>query len=169
MVERYGQLTAKVLSSPYDGLHHFFLISAGSKDGLHKEQPVVVKEGVIGRLEKVGSHISRVLLLNDSSSRIPVITSQSQQMAILAGDGTFLPTLVYVGDVRKIQQGEHVVTSGMGGIFPAGLPVGVVDDITNSKIRVRPYAPFQSIDVIHVLQARSEEFREELKAMLRAE
>jgi len=169
MVEQYGQLTAKILSSPYDGLHHFFLIAAGSQDGLNKEQPVVVKEGVVGRLEKVGSHVSRVLLLNDSSSRIPVVTSTSQQMAILAGEGTFLPALVYVGDVRKIQQGEQVVTSGMGGIFPAGLPIGIVDEISNNKIRVRPYAPFYSMDCVHILQVHSEEFREEFKAMLRAE
>lgn len=142
-VEKYGHLTAKILSSPYDGLHHFFLIAAGDKDGLEKDQAVVVKEGVVGRLEKVGRHLSRVLLLNDPNSRIPVVTSTSQQKAILAGDGSFFPTLVYVGDVHKIQQGERVVTSGMGGLFPAQLPVGIVDEITNGKIRIRPYAPFK--------------------------
>ncbi|MBA3813839.1 MAG: rod shape-determining protein MreC [Alphaproteobacteria bacterium] len=169
IVEQCGHLTAKILSSPYDGLHHFFLIASGDKDGIEKEQPVIVKEGVVGRLEKVGAHVSRVLLLNDSNSRIPVITSTSQQKAILAGDGTFLPTLVYVGDVRKIQQGEQVLTSGMGGIFPAGLPVGIVDEITNNKIRVRPYVPFKSIEWVHILRLHPEGFREELNAALRAE
>jgi rod shape-determining protein MreC len=169
IVEQQRQLTAKILSSPYDGLHHFFLIAAGDKDGLEKEQPVIAKEGVVGRLEKVGTYVSRVLLLNDPNSRIPVVTSISQQKAILAGDGTFLPTLVYIGDVRKIQQGEKVVTSGMGGIFPAGLPIGIVDEITNNKIRVRPYVPFQDIEWVHILRINSEEFMEELNAALRAE
>lgn len=169
MVEQYGQLTAKILVSPYDGLHHFFLIAAGYREGLEKEQPVVVKEGVVGRLEKVGRYASRVLLLNDSNSRIPVMTSTSQQKAILSGDGTFLPTLVYVGDVRKVQRGEKVVTSGMGGIFPPGLPVGIVDEITNNNIKVRPYVPFQDIEWVHILRTHSEEFREELNAALRAE
>lgn len=169
MVEQYGQMTAKILSSPYDGLHHFLLIAAGNKDGLEKEQPVVVKEGVVGRLEKVGAYVSRVLLLNDSNSRIPVITSTSQQKAILAGDGTFLPTLVYVGDMRKIQQGEQVVTSGLGGVFPPGLPIGIVDEISSNKIRVRPYVPFQQIEWVHILRIHSEGFREELNAALRAE
>lgn len=169
MVEKYGHLTAKILSSPYDGLHHFVLIAAGYKDGLEKEQPVIVKEGVLGRLEKVGRHVSRILLLNDSNSRIPVITSTSQQKAILAGDGTFFPTLVYVGDIRKIQPGEKVVTSGMGGIFPAGLPIGIVDEITNNKIRVRPYAPFRDMEWVHILQVNSDEFMEEFNAALRAE
>lgn len=169
IVEKCGHFTARILSSPYDGLHHFFLIAAGDKDGLEKEQPVVVKEGVVGRLEKVGKYVSRVLLLNDSNSRIPVITSTSQQKAILAGDGTFLPTLVYVGDVRKVQRGEKVVTSGLGGLFPAGLPVGIVDEIANNKIKVRPYVPFQDIEWVHILHINSEEFMEELNAALRAE
>lgn len=169
LFEKQGHLTAKILSSPYDGLHHFFLIAAGDKDGLEKEQPVIVKEGVVGRLEKVGRSVSRVLLLNDSNSRIPVITLTSQQKAILAGEGTFFPTLVYVGDIRKIQPGEKVVTSGMGGIFPAGLPVGIVDEITSNKIKVRPYAPFQKIDWVHILQVNSEEMMEELDEASRAE
>lgn len=167
--EKYGQLTAKILVSPYDGLHHFFLVAAGSKDGLEKDQAVIVKEGVLGRLEKVGKHVSRVLLLNDSNSRIPVMTSTSQQKAILAGDGTFLPTLVYVGDVHKVQRGEKIVTSGMGGIFPAGLPVGIVDEIDNGNIRIRPYVPFRAIEWVHILQAHPKDFMEELNAALRAE
>jgi len=169
MFEKYGHCTAKILSSPYDGLHHFFLLAAGHKNGLEKDQAVIVKEGVVGRLEKVGRYVSRVLLLNDTNSRIPVMTSTSQQKAILAGDGTFLPILVYVSDVRKIQKGEKVITSGLGGIFPAGLPVGIVDEITNDSIRVRPYAPFKNIEWVHILHINSEEFMEELNAALRAE
>lgn len=169
MFEKYGHLTAKILVSPYDGIHHFFLIAAGHKDGLEKDQAVIVKEGIVGRLEKVGRHVSRVLLLNDPNSRIPVTTVTSQQKAILAGDGTFLPTLVYVGDVHKIQPGEKVVTSGMGGIFPAELPVGIVDEVTNGKIRIRPYVPFHHIEWVHILKMNSEGFTEELNAALRAE
>jgi len=161
--------TAKILSSPYDGLHHFFLIAAGHKDKVERDQAVIVKEGVVGRLEKVGHSISRVLLLNDPNSRIPVVTTNSQQKAILAGDGSFFPTLVYVGDVRKVQKGEKIITSGMGGIFPAGLPIGIVEKITNNEVRIRPYVPFRDIEWVHILQVPSPEFRHELNAALRAE
>jgi rod shape-determining protein MreC len=169
MVDQYGHHAARILVSPYDGLHHFFLIEAGRKNGLEKNQAVVVQEGIIGRVEKVGKHISRVLLLNDSNSRIPVITQISQQQAILAGDGSFFPELVYVSDSRTIQPGESVVTSGMGGIFPAGIPVGIVDEITNNHIKIRPYAPFQRIEWVHILKTRTEDFTHELNAALRAE
>lgn len=169
VLEQYEHLTAKILGSPYDGLHHFFLIEAGTQVGLQKNQAVIVKEGVVGRLEKVGRKISRVLLLNDSNSRIPVVTQTSQQQAILAGDGSFFPKLVYVTDSRKIQPGEPVLTSGMGGMFPAGLPVGIVEEVTSNHIKVRPYIPFRKIKWVHILQMKTEGFTDELNAALRAE
>lgn len=167
--EKHGYLTARILANPYDGIHHFFLIAAGQKEGLEKDQAVIVHEGVVGRLEKVGRHVARVLLLNDASSRIPVMTTTSEQKAILAGDGGFLPALVYVGDIRKVQKGEQVVTSGLGGIFPSGLPVGIVDEITNGKIRVRPYVPIHNLEWVHVLRTNSEGFVQELNNALEGE
>lgn len=167
--ETYGHLTARILASPYDGLHHFFLIEAGHKEGLEKDLAVVVPEGIVGRLEKIGTHVARVLLLTDTSSRIPVMTLISEQKAILAGDGSFFPTLVYVGETQKIQQGEQVVTSGLGGIFPAGFPVGVVEDTSNGKITVRPYVPFQKLEWVHILRLHSEDFRRELTTALEGE
>jgi len=165
----YEHQTVRVLSTPYDGIHHFFLIAAGEKNGLQKDQAVISPEGVVGRLEKVGSFISRILLLNDSSSRIPVITLESEQKAILSGDGSFMPTLVYIGDAKKIQKGEPVVTSGFGGIFPPGLPIGIVDDVSNGKLRVRPYAPLRDLEWVHILQFNSEEYLEELNSSLEGE
>ena len=167
--EKHGFITARILSSPYDGLHHFFLIAAGQKEGLEKDQAVIVHEGVVGRLEKVGRQVSRVLLLNDASSRIPVVTEVSEQKAILAGDGSFLPALVYVADVRKVQKGEKVVTSGLGGIFPASLPVGIIDEITNGKIRVRPFVPLHNLEWVHILQVNAEGFLDELNTALEGE
>ncbi|HUX80224.1 MAG TPA: rod shape-determining protein MreC [Alphaproteobacteria bacterium] len=167
--QKYGHITTRILSSPYDGLHHFFLIAAGHGENLEKNQAVIVPEGVVGRLEKVGRYVSRVLLLNDINSRIPVMTSESKQKAILAGDGSFFPTLVYIEDMRKVQKGESVLTSGLGGIFPAGLPIGRVDEITNGKIRVRPYVPFQKLEWVQILRINPDGFLEELSTVLEGE
>lgn len=162
--EKYGHSVARILSSPYDGLHHFFLVAAGQKDGLEKNQAVVAPEGVVGRIERVGKYISRVLLLNDINSRIPVITASSHQKAILTGDGSFFPILVYIGDIRKIQTGENVQTSGLGGIFPAGLPVGRVEGTANGKVKIRPYISFQNLEWVHILKMKSNDFLEELNS-----
>ncbi len=160
----YKKHTVPIISSPYDGLHHFFLVKAGESDGLERNQAVISPEGIVGRLEKVGNFVSRVLLLNDINSKIPVKTATSDQMAILVGDGSFFPALVYVVDPRKIVLGEAVVTSGLGGIFPPGIPVGIVDKVTGDKISIRPYAPFQKLEWVHVLEPISDTYTEELAA-----
>ncbi len=167
--EAYGHITARIISTPYDGQKHFFLIAAGRKESVGKDQAVIVPEGVVGRIEKVGEHIARVLLFNDVSSRIPVMTSLSGQKAILAGDGSSSPTLVYVEDIRRIQKGEEVVTSGLGGIFPPGLSVGVVGDILNGKITVKSCIPFQKLEWIQVLKPNFEDFPKDMSALLEEE
>lgn len=159
--EPYKHLTARVMATPYDGIHHAFLIEAGADEGLEKDQAVVAQAGILGRLEKVGRHVARVLLLNDMNSRIPVMTVTSQQKAILAGDGNFSPMLVYVSEPQTIQKGEQVVTSGLGGIFPAGLPVGIVSNTADGKIRVRPYVSPADLEWVHVLKTLFDPLREE--------
>ncbi len=159
--EPYKHLTARIVATPYDGIHHVFLIEAGTRDGLEKDQAVVALLGILGRLEKVGRHVARVLLLNDANSRIPVMTVSSNQKAILAGDGSFSPALVYVAEPQNVQKGEQVVTSGLGGIFPPGLPVGTVSETANGKIRVRPYVSPGGLEWVHVLKPFSNTLMEE--------
>ena len=159
----------RILSSPYDGLHRFFLIEGGAKEGLTKNQAVVVNEGIVGRIEKVGRHVARVLLMTDLNSRIPVMTTLSEQKAILAGNGTFLSTLVYINDVSKLQVGEKIVTSGLGGIFPPGFPVGVIESLDQGKVKVRPYAPLQTIEWVQILNIQPQEFHREVSAALEDE
>lgn len=167
--EKYRHIASRVLATPYDGIHYFLVILAGQKEKLEEGQAVVVPEGVVGRLEKIGEYVSRVLLLNDVESRIPVMTVKSGQKAILAGDESSLPILVYITDIRKVEKGERVVTSGLGGIFPPGIPVGVVDQISNGKIIIRPYVNFRDLEWVTVLKANAEGYIEDLKTSLEGE
>lgn len=160
---------ARVLASPYDGLHRFFLIEGGEKEGIIKDQAVVVEEGIVGRIEKVGKHLARVLLITDLNSRVPVMTSLSEQKAIFAGNGSSLSTLVYVSDVNKLQVGEKVVTSGLGGIFPPGFPVGVIESLDHGKVMVRPYVQFRNIEWIQILILRPHDFHREVSSALEDE
>lgn len=165
----YHQLTARVIASPYDGVHSFFLISAGTPQKVKPDQAVVAPAGIVGRTEKIGHHVSRVLLLSDKSSRIPVMTEKSNLKAILTGEGPSLPSLVYITNIQHVQKGERVLTSGLGGIFPPGLPVGRVEDVKNGKIRVRPYVFLPGLDWVHVLSPQTETIPEEMKSGLEDE
>lgn len=165
----YHQLTARVVASPYDGAHSFFLISAGRPQNLKPDQAVVAPCGIVGRTEKIGRHTSRVLLLTDKSSRIPVMTETSNLKAILTGEGLSFPSLVYITNIQHVQKGERVLTSGLGGIFPPGLPVGKVEDVKNGKIRVRPYVFFPDLEWVQVLSPHSGTLSQEMRTGLEDE
>src|SRR5579885_2007186 len=97
-------------------------------------------EGVAGRVTEVGSRAARVLLLTDLNSRVPVVIEETRERAVLAGDNTSRPRLIYLPEKSAIQVGDRVVTAGSGGIFPPGLPVGAVSSIDGDIVRVEPEA-----------------------------
>jgi len=109
---------------------------------------VISGEGLVGRLTEVGVRAARVLLITDLNSRVPVIVESSHTAAVLAGDNSERPRLVYLGNAKDIKIGDRVVTSGEGGIFPPGLPVGVVAALDSGLPRVEPYAELSELGYV---------------------
>lgn len=162
------QTSARVIASPYDGLHYFLVVAIGTRDKVVSGQAVIAPEGIVGRLTNVGKYVSRVLLINDIDSKIPVVTAHSGQNAILAGESDDFPKLVYVKDSSKIEPNEPILTSGFGGVFPPGLPVGNVHKIDNGMISVKPIVNFSHLNWVQILQA-PQGYLEELQATLEGE
>lgn len=146
-------LTARMLTDHRGNFRHSAIINAGSIHGVATGQAVVSADGVVGRVLQVGKTSSRVLFLTDSYSKIPVVTQRSGQQAIVAGNNDDLPTLRFVASMKGLEVGEKLFTSGAGGMFPRGLPVGVVREIRpDGTVRVRPLAPLHSISYVSVIQ-----------------
>jgi rod shape-determining protein MreC len=144
-------ITARIVSDLGGPYVHSALINGGSTDGIKKDQAVISDSGLIGRVVDVGEHSARVLLLNDINSRVPVITESTREKSILIGSNTDRPTLAYLTADHKINVGERVVTSGDGGIFPAGIPVGVVTSIQGGSIGVQPFVDAVSPHFVSVV------------------
>jgi rod shape-determining protein MreC len=87
---------------------------------------VLSEHGLVGRVVGVSDHVSRVLLLTDAESRTPVLLVRTNGRAILSGDGGEAPKLDYLRTAIDLKEGDRVLTSGDGGVFPRGLPVGTV-------------------------------------------
>jgi rod shape-determining protein MreC len=102
------------------------LANAGSDKGVTEGNPVISEHGLVGRIVGVSDHVSRVLLLTDAQSRTPVLLVRNNGRAILSGDGGESPKLDYVRPPQGLKEGDRVLTSGDGGVFPRGLPVGTV-------------------------------------------
>jgi rod shape-determining protein MreC len=128
------------------------LIDVGSEQGVEVGNPAISEHGVIGRVVGVTKGASRILLLTDISSRTPVLIARSNARAILTGDGGPNPKLAYLRGQDPVKDGDRILTSGDGGLFPRGLPVGVAVIGLDGAWRVRLDSDFAPIDFVQVLQ-----------------
>ncbi|MEZ5919090.1 MAG: rod shape-determining protein MreC [Alphaproteobacteria bacterium] len=118
---------------------------------MEKGQAVLSGDGLIGRIIEAGQKTSRILLLTDMNSRVPVLVENTSQHAILAGDNGPYAKLLLVSTDSEITEGSRIVTSGHGGLFPKGLPVGMAVKTADERIVVQPYADFNRIVYVRII------------------
>ena len=125
---RIDYRTVRVIATSSGAFVHSALLEGGTEQGIRIGQPVMNAGGVLGRIVEAGKRTSRVLLLNDVNSRIPVVVGASQTRAILAGDNSTNPRITMLPQGAVIAPGDEILTTGVGGMFPRGLKVGVASD-----------------------------------------
>ncbi|WP_122036566.1 rod shape-determining protein MreC [Aliivibrio sp. EL58] len=127
-------------SAPYT---HQVMIDKGQVDGVYEGQPVISDKGIVGQINYVGAHNSRVLLLTDPNNSIPVQVERNDIRVIASGKG-YLDTmqLEHIPTNTDVEVGDRLVSSGLGGRYPEGYPVGYISNIDNDNKR-----PFASIDL----------------------
>lgn len=144
-------VTARVIGDSGGAFVRSILVNSGRREGVKKGNAALSGKGLLGRVAEVGDRSARVLLINDLNSRIPVVIERSREQAILAGDNSVTPRLLYLPITTTVQVGDRIVTSGHGGAFPVGLPVGVVTSISEEGVRVVPYADATNIEYVRLM------------------
>lgn len=144
-------VTARVIADTGGAFAHSLLLNVGARPGVGKGMAVTTGAGLVGRISDVGARSARVLLITDLNSRIPVLIEQTRTRAILAGNNTYRPQLLHLPPGVTVSPGDRVVTSGHGGVFPAGLPVGVVEQVGEGGISVQPFVPRDRIEYVRVV------------------
>lgn len=144
-------ITARIVADTGGAFVHSLLVNAGSRDGVRKGQAVVAGEVLVGRIAEVGVRTARVLLLTDINSRIPVMIESSRTKAILTGDNSDRPRISYLIDGISISRGDRVVTSGHGGAFPPGIPVGVVSSVGEGTATLEPFVHRHRLEYVTVV------------------
>lgn len=144
-------ISSRVIANSGGSFVRSVLIDAGSGEGVTRGQAAITGEGLVGRVTEVGDRASRILLLTDLNSRIPVAFDSTRERAVMAGDNSDQPRLLYVSAGAPVNIGDRIVTSGNGGIFPPGLPVGVVAAIEDGVVRIDPYAELSRLDYLRVV------------------
>lgn len=143
-------ISAKIVAESGDDFTHTLIIYIGDAD-VKKGQVVLASESVIGRIDRVGNKYAKVILLNDISSKIPVIIERTRARGILSGNNTRFAQLIFTKSTADIQEGDLVVTSGVGGIFPTGLPIGFVNSICGNDIDVETISDLDRVEYVKVV------------------
>ena len=144
-------VTTRVVGDTGGAFVHSMLVNSGAREGIRKGQAVIAGEFLVGRIAEVGQRSARVLLLTDINSHIPVLIESSRAKAILTGDNTDRPKLNYLSANSNAAPGDRVVSSGHGGAFPPGVPIGVVSSVQDGIVRVEPFIHRYQLEYVTVV------------------
>jgi rod shape-determining protein MreC len=164
---------AEVIGKSVDNLHHVLLINKGLLAGIQRNFPVLLREGVVGRIQSATALQATVELIIDRRHRFPVLIQRSRDQLQLRGEGGGLRLVAQdrgvvfgLGDglrmnrirlLADVQQGDRVITSGLAGIFPKGLLVGNVTGVIRERhelfqsAEIKPSVNFNKIEGVFVI------------------
>jgi rod shape-determining protein MreC len=149
--QRYGFLTGRIIADGRGPFVKSVLINAGSRLGVAKGQGVIAAGGLAGRVIEAGALSARILLITDLNSRIPVIVEGTGVRAILSGDNSPRPRLRFLPEINNLAVGQRIVTSGHGGVLPAGLPVGRIAAAKDGVFRVQPFVNLDRLEYLQIV------------------
>lgn len=150
-------VAARVIDNHHDSLFKTITINKGTADGLRVGLPVVTERGVAGRTIETSWHAARVLLLIDENSNIDALIQRSRAQGILQGAGADGCNLKYVSKAEEVLVGDVIITSGLAGVFPKGLPLGTVRASSRregglfQRIEVSPTIDFGKLEEVLVV------------------
>jgi rod shape-determining protein MreC len=149
--------TAKVIARGYDRLLYTMILDKGKNSGIKKDMPVITPKGLVGKIYAIKDNSSEVLLLKDPNFSVAVRLQNSRHEGVISGTGHRYCILKYIPPEEGVEKGEVAVTSGLDGIFPPGLLVGVVSSVRKEgieffqDIRVLPFQSDAKIEEVVIL------------------
>jgi rod shape-determining protein MreC len=163
----FNFVTARVIGREQVTLSKTILINKGTVHGLNAGMPVMAGPGLIGRIIDISWHTAKVLLLIDESSNIDAIVQRNRTQGIIRGAGSRGCVLRYISKTQDVQEGDTIISSGIGGIFPKGLMIGQVSHVDRQdaglflKINVAPSIDFSKLEEVLVLTSGDDEIEGE--------
>lgn len=150
-------ITGVVLADSGSPFRQSVLLNVGARDGLVDGWATMDGIGLVGRISGVAQNTARVILLTDASSRIPAVIQPSGQRTIVSGDNTSAPPVDFLENADVVRAGDRVISSGDGGVFPAGLLIGQIAEDPGGRLRVRLAADYERLEFLRVLRHHGNE------------
>jgi len=142
-------VSARVMLDEQSPYLESFIINVGANKSIKNGMAVLDGKNFIGRIVDVNFFSSRVLLISDLNSKIPVVTEPSAHQGILSGHGNKKPTIEYLPTNHNVQNGDKVFTSGKEGIFSPGIPIGSITKEDN-EIKVLLFSDLSQVNFINI-------------------
>ena len=161
--QNYTLLPAKVISISGKITPITATINKGANDSIWVDQPVINQEGLIGRISSVSADFAIVQLLTDPSNRVASRVVSSREMGIIKYNTSSGMSLDNFPTQGTIAVGDTIISSGLGGVYPAGLKVGVVTEVIKEElqpfytVKILPSANFYSLEELFILRNTEEE------------
>ncbi len=146
-------VTGVVLADSGSPFRQSLLLNIGDRDGIMDGWAAMDGLGLVGRISGVGKRTSRVVMVTDTSSRVPALIQPSGQKALVVGDNSMVPPIDFLEAPDLVRPGDRVVTSGDGGVLPPGLVIGQVAKDAGGRLRVRLSADIERLEFLRVLRA----------------
>ncbi len=136
------------------------LIDKGSVHGIHKRMAVVNSQGLVGRVIETSQTTSRVILLLDTESRVSALLQDSRDLGVAEGDGSPFLRMTHIDRQSAVKMGDRVLSSGFGGVYPKGVPVGTIEMVGTEKDGLelfavtKPYVNFSKLEEVLVMASQ---------------
>jgi rod shape-determining protein MreC len=135
------------------------IIDKGAKDNIAVGMPVVVPEGIVGQIVDVSGRYAKVLLIVDQNSAVDALVQRTRARGLLKGEFADQCRLEYVLRKEDVRMGDVIVTSGLDDVFPKGLRIGEIEDISGAPnemfytITIAPFVDFEKLEELLILPA----------------
>ena len=144
-------ISARVVAEENDAFAHSVVAYVGNEN-VKKGDVVLSDRGVVGRIDAVKASYAKIITLADINSKVPVMVEKNRVRGILSGNNTVFPKLTFIPLDADINVGDRIVTSGVSGVFPAGLPVGRVMSISKNEIKVKPFTLLEKLEYVRIVK-----------------
>lgn len=157
---KYASINAERIADGTNEFERTIRVNKGTDDGVTTGLPVVSAQGIVGQVAKVFADYSTILLLTDKSNAIDVIVQRTRSRGILKGFTQHQLSFEFLSVDEDLQVGDIIISSGLDGIYPEGLPVGTVSATGKQGRRlflsatVDPYVNFSKIEEVRILKGR---------------
>ena len=158
-------VAAEVIGKDPSGWFKTVIIDKGRSDGLQKGLPVVLPAGIVGQVIEVSGHYAKVMMITDRNSAVDALVQRSRARGIIKGESADLSRFEFVLRKHDVQIGDTVIASGLDGVYPKGLRIGRVSDLSERSsdifydITVTPFVDFEKLEeVLVILRPKTEAF-----------